>query len=296
MTDGFQPIGTPATILAGLVGRGIRLSRTPAMHEAEGAASGLRYVYRLFDTDSMGPNPPSLQEILRAAELCGFAGLNITFPYKIEVMEFLDGLSDNARAVGAVNTVVFKGGRRMGHNTDLWGFGESFRRSMAGTARRRVLLIGAGGAGLAVAFALLEQGVEHLLVHDRQPERVDALLEAVQARHGAACAEAVGTFHDAVAGGIDGIVNATPVGMAKMPGSPFPLDLLEPTMWVADVVYFPLETELVRAAKAMGCHAMGGAGMAVFQAVRTFELFTGLAADAERVHAAFAALDDPAGA
>ncbi len=289
MTLSRQPLGTPETILAGLVGSGIRLSRTPAMHEAEGAAHGLRYVYRLFDTDDMGSPPPSLGDILKAAELCGFSGLNVTYPFKQEVMDHLDELSQNARAVGAVNTVVFRDGRRLGHNTDLWGFSESFRQSMAGAARERVLLVGAGGAGVAVAFALIANGVGHLVVHDRDQSKAEALTSAVDRKHGQGAASVALDLAEA-SRDIDGPVNATPVGMDKLPGTPFPLDLLRPSMWVADVIYFPLETELVTAAKEKGCRAMGGAGMAVYQAVRAFELFSGRKADSARVAAAFARL------
>lgn len=286
---GFQAIGTPQTVLAGLVGSGIQLSRTPAMHEREGEAHGLRLVYRLFDTDRMPAQAPSLPELLRAAELCGFCGLNVTYPYKIAVLDHLDALSDNARAVGAVNTIVFRDGKRVGHNTDLWGFGESFRRTMAGTTRDRVLLIGAGGAGVAVAFALLDNGAGHVCVHDSDPARAEGLVAALRQRAGEGAASVAASLAEA-ASGADGVVNATPVGMAKLPGMPIDPELLDPAMWVVDVIYFPLETDLVKAARERGCRAMGGAGMAVFQAVRAFELFTGLKADPARVHASFASL------
>ncbi|MFZ2102248.1 MAG: shikimate dehydrogenase, partial [Oricola sp.] len=143
-------------VQVGLVGKGIQKSRTPAMHEAEGAAQGLKYSYRLFDTETIRPVVPRLEEIIRAAEICGYAGLNITYPYKVETVALLDELSEAAAAIGAVNTIVFRDGRRYGHNTDLWGFAESFRRNMAGVARGNVLLVGAGGAGAAVAHALVD--------------------------------------------------------------------------------------------------------------------------------------------
>ena len=138
----------------GLVGQGIGPSRTPAMHEAEGRALGLDYRYRLLDPAAMPPPRPVLAELLDAAERAGYAGLNVTYPYKTAVMELLDDLSDAARLVGAVNTVVFRDGRRRGHNTDFWGFAESVRRGLPGAALDRVLLVGAGGAGAAIAHAL----------------------------------------------------------------------------------------------------------------------------------------------
>jgi shikimate dehydrogenase len=288
MTDGYQALGTPKTVLAGLIGSGIQLSRTPAMHEAEGAAHGLRYVYRLFDTDRMGATPPPLADLLRAAELSGFSGLNITYPYKIEVIGHLDVLSDNAQAIGAVNTVVFRDGKRFGHNTDLWGFGESFTQNFAGSAKDRVLQIGAGGAGVATAFAMMQRGVGHLVIYDTSAARAESLAAAIAARHGDDSISVISDMADA--GAVDGVVNATPVGMAKLPGSPFPLDRLTSSMWVSDVIYFPLETELVLAARAKGCKAVGGSDMAVFQAIRAFELFSGVKADPQRMRQTFASL------
>lgn len=275
-------------VLVGLLGRGIQLSRTPAMHEAEGRAQGLAYVYRLFDTELMGNRAPPIAEIIRFAEFFGFSGFNVTFPYKQEILPLLDELSQAARRIGAVNTVVFKAGKRFGHNTDVWGFRESFRAGMAGATCDRVLLLGAGGAGAAVAHALLECGVERLAIADVEPERAGTLVQNLEAGFGAGRAVVVHDLPKA-AKAAQGIVNATPVGMAKLPGMPIPADCIEARHWVADIVYFPLETELLRAARRKGCRTLSGEGMAVFQAVRAFELFTGIAPDADRMKAAFAA-------
>ena len=147
------------SVLVGLVGKGIQLSRSPAMHEAEGRRLGVDYEYRLLDVEQMGPNPPSLAEIVRRAEREGFSGLNVTHPYKQEIVGHLDRLSDNARAIGSVNTVVLSNGERAGHNTDLWGFREAFLQELGDAKQDRVLLLGAGGAGAAVAHALLDIGV-----------------------------------------------------------------------------------------------------------------------------------------
>jgi shikimate dehydrogenase len=281
----------PETVLVGLVGRGIGQSRSPRMHEAEGAHFGLRYVYRLLDTDLMGEPRPGFEDVLRAAEIAGFAGVNVTYPYKREAIPFLDELSETARTVGAVNTIVLRDGKRFGHNTDCWGFRESFRRGMEGAARDRVLLLGAGGAGGAVANALLDERVGRLLIADTDREAAAELCQRLAARAGADRVEPV-TDVAAVLETVDGVVNATPVGMAHMPGSPVPLELLTNRLWVADIVYFPIETELLRAARERGCRCLPGAGMAVFQAVRAFELFTGLKPDHHRMKATFDAFAD----
>lgn len=280
----------PRAVLVGLIGRGIQLSRTPFMHEVEGRAQGLSYVYRLLDIDRMGTTPPALGDILRFAEHFGFSGFNVTFPFKQEILPLLDELSPAARDLGSVNTVILKDGRRRGHNTDMWGFRESFRRGMAGAKIDTVLLLGAGGAGVAVAHALLDLGAGCVVVHDVEAARGEALAARLAARFGAGRAEAGRDLADAVQDA-DGIVNATPVGMAKLPGTPLPTRLLKSAQWVADIVYFPLETELLRQARQLGCRTLSGEGMAVWQAVRAFEHFTGLVPDVDRMKAAFAAFD-----
>lgn len=282
-------------VLVGLLGSGIQLSRTPAMHEAEARAHGVPYIYRLLDTELMGEPRPSLSDLLRFAEYLGFSGLNVTFPYKRDILPLLSELSPAAREVGSANTVVFRGGRRFGHNTDTWGFRESFRRSMDGAARRQVLLLGAGGAGAAVAHALLECDTGCVLIVDTEPLRATELAARLKTRFGAHRAESVQDIA-ATARAVDGIVNATPVGMDKLPGLPLRLEYVAPRHWVADIVYFPLETELLRHARRLGCRTLSGEGMAVFQAVRAFELFTGIQPDIDRMRAAFAAFDRvPAG-
>ena len=283
--------GQQSQLLAGLIGRGITLSRTPSMHMAEAEAQGMRGLYRILDADLNGR---SLEELVQAAEVAGFDGLNITYPFKIEVIGLLDELSDNARGVNAVNTVVFRDGKRFGHNTDLWGFAESHKRGLADAAMDHVLLLGAGGAGGAVAHALALRGAKRLSVFDTDAARADALCAQVMAAHAGVEATHVTDLAALCAAALpDGVVNATPMGMAKLPGTAIDTDLLVPSMWVADIVYFPLETELLRAARAKGCRVLPGSGMAVFQAVRAFELFTGRPADPDRMKATFDAFDSP---
>ena len=259
----------------GLVGRGIQLSRTPAMHEAEAAAQGLTCQYDLLDTDA--GTEDDLPKILDRAEGKGFAGLNVTFPYKQAVIPHLHHLSDAARRIGAVNTVVFRDGQRFGHNTDFWGFSESLRLGLPKAAVNTVLLIGAGGAGAALAHALADMKVGALLIHDNREGAAADLARAV-----GDVATPVTDIEAAVAQA-DGVVNATPVGMAKLPGTPIETTLLDPSQWVADIIYFPLETAFLKAARGLGCRTLAGEGMAIFQAVRAFELFTGQPADAERM-------------
>jgi shikimate dehydrogenase len=277
------------SLLAGLIGYGIQGSLTPAMHEQEGAAQGLRYVYRRIDLQALGLDAAALPELLIAAERMGFDGLNITFPCKQAVIPLLHELSEDAAALGAVNTVVLRAGRRVGHNTDASGVAEGFRRGLPDVERARVVQVGAGGAGSAVAHAAVKLGVGQLTVLDTDPARAEQVAADVVARFGAGRAVA-GTDLAAALATADGIINTTPVGMAKFPGTPVPAPLLRPELWVAEIIYFPLETELLRLARARGCRTLTGGGMAVFQAVEAFRLITGVEPDALRMQRHFATL------
>lgn len=184
---------------------------------------------------------------------------------------------------------MFRDGKRIGHNTDWWGFAENFRRRMPDAKRAEVVQLGAGGAGSAVAYAALTLGVERLSIVDVDAGRARTVAEALCMRFGPGRAEA-GTDLAAAMEGADGLINTTPVGMDKYPGLPLPAGLLRPALWVADIIYFPMETALLHAARSLGCRTLDGGGMAVFQAVEAFRLFTGIMPDAERMLRDFDAL------
>lgn len=277
------------SFLVGLIGAGIQASRTPAMHEREGAEQGLRYTYRLIDLEKFSAGADALPDLIANAEREGFAGLNITYPCKQAVIPLLTDLSDDARALGAVNTVVLRDGRRIGHNTDWWGFAESFRRSMAGAKLDRAVQLGAGGAGAAVAHAALTLGIGQLTLFDIDHVRAERVAVNLASRFGEGRAIA-GTDVPAAMVRTDGLIHATPTGMVKYPGLPLPAALLRPQLWVAEIVYFPLETELLRTASNLGCRTLNGGGMAVFQAVEAFRLFTGITPDAERMFRHFSSM------
>ncbi|WP_166360391.1 shikimate dehydrogenase [Pseudomonas akapageensis] len=281
---------TQPSILAGLIGAGIQASRTPALHEREGAAQGMSYVYRLIDLDQLKLDCSALEELLTAAERMSFTGLNITFPCKQAIIPLLDELSQEARGIGAVNTVVLKDGKRVGHNTDCLGFAEGFRRGLPDVPRARVVQMGAGGAGAAVAHALLSEGVGQLSIFDVDSERAQTLADNLN-QHFEGSRARVGTDLASTLEAADGLVNTTPMGMAKLPGMPVPKTLLRPALWVAEIVYFPLETELLREARALGCRTLNGGTMAVFQAVKAFELFSGCSANAQRMIGHFNSFD-----
>ncbi|MER7081641.1 shikimate dehydrogenase [Saccharopolyspora kobensis] len=275
---------TQDSYLIGLVGSGIGPSLSPPLHEREADELGIRYLYRRWDLDVLGRPAESIGDLLAVARTAGYDGLNITHPCKQLVVEHLDELSPDAVALGAVNTVVLAGCRAIGHNTDWSGFARSFSRGLPDAAVDRVVLLGAGGAGSAVAHALLTLGTGVLRVLDAAPGRAERLATSLRERFGAGRVEAVRPESVAAAlAWADGLVHATPTGMAAHPGMPVPAELLRPELWVADVVYRPLETELVRTARARGCRVLDGGGMAVFQAADAFRLFTGVEPDADRM-------------
>jgi quinate/shikimate dehydrogenase (NAD+) len=278
------PLDTSDRFLVGLVGSGLEPSFSPALHEREADCLGLRYLYQRIDLDDLGLDAPSAGALLGEAMRMGFRGVNVTHPCKQTILPRLDRLAPSARALGAVNTVVFEGtGEMVGHNTDVLGFEASFARGLDGAARDRVVLVGAGGAGAAVARAALAQRVGTLVVSEIDPDRARAVCEGLAREAGGRvrwCPTARMAEEILAA---DGVIHATPTGMAGTPGVPFDVDVLRPRQWVADVVYRPLETELLKAARARGCRTLDGGGMAVFQAAESFRIFTGRAPDVERM-------------
>ena len=278
-------------IKVGLIGAGIQASRSPRLHEEEARASGFACSYQLIDLEQLSVGIEALPRLLDQVEERGFAGVNITHPCKQAVLPLLDELSEDAAAIGAVNTVVFTANKRIGHNTDCVGFAESFRRGLPGVALGNVVLLGAGGAGAAVAHAALNLGVKRLAIYDEARERTGALVANLHARFDPQRAMTVTGLAAAMAEA-DGLIHATPVGMRSYPGLPLSAELLRPALWIAEIVYFPLETELLKFTRQLGCRTLDGGGMAVFQAAEAFRLFTGVTPDAERMLRSFEKMDD----
>ena len=271
-------------VLVGLIGAGIQRSLTPAMHEEEARHHGLRLHYQLIDLDRGGPDGAELPALIASARTMGFAGLNITYPCKQAVIPLLDDLSEEARTMGAVNTVVNRDGRLVGHNTDGSGWSWGFRRALPQADLNRVVLLGAGGAGSAIAHAVLRLGAGQLRLIDSDGGRAAELALRLNDRYGNDRVTAFADVAEALSGAT-GLIHATPTGMDKRPGLPLPESLLRPGLWVAEIVYFPLDTQLLQAARSRGCATVDGGTMAVGQAIGAFELFTGIRPDADRMEA-----------
>jgi quinate/shikimate dehydrogenase (NAD+) len=275
-------------ILVGLVGANIMKSLSPALHEDAFAAAGIRGHYHLMDLDRLPGR--RLEQLFGAIKTAGFAGINVTFPCKQAIMPLLDDISADARQIGAVNTVtISESGRAVGYNTDRIGFRGNFEEGLGRAAieDQVAVLVGAGGAGRAVAFALMDLGAAQVIVYDTDAARAAALVADLALHHGASRCRLADSLPDALAEAA-GVINATPVGMLGIPGNPVPPAALRPEHWVADVIYTPMETLLIKAARARGARVLTGGGMCVHQAVETFRLFTGLKPDIARLQATFA--------
>lgn len=278
---------TNRQILIGLIGGNIMKSLSPALHHDAFAAAGIDGFYHLMDVDQLAGR--RLPQLLEAARTAGFAGTNVTFPFKQDVMALLDAVDPEAKQIGAVNTVVFgKDGDATGYNTDRRGFRLSFEEGLGRAAAEgaTVVQVGAGGAGRAVAFALMDLGVATLILHDRDPAQALGLQGDLAAFYDTSRCRISSDLAAEVASA-DGAVNATPVGMHGIPGNPVPGSLRK-DQWAADVIYSPIETAFIKAASAKGARVLTGGGMCVHQAAEAFRLFTGITPDAARMHRTFA--------
>ena len=264
-------------MVVGLIGAGIGMSLSPALHEREASLLGIDYEYRLFDLDELERPASDVGALVREADDEGLRGLNVTHPCKQLVVDELDALSPEAEALGAVNTVVLADGRRVGHNTDASGFREAFERRLPGARTDHVVLLGAGGAGAAVGQAILALGAQQLTILDVERDRADDLATSL-----GATAQDMTALGD-VLGEADGLIHATPTGMAAHPGTAVSAELLDPRLWVAEVVYMPIETQLLKDARERGCRTLDGAAMVALQAAGSLELFTGARPDRDRM-------------
>jgi shikimate dehydrogenase len=277
--------------LVGLIGEGITASLTPPMHEAEAAAMGLDYEYRILDLIRLGRPATDVGGLLADAQSAGFAAMNITHPCKQLVVDIVDELDADAERVRAVNLVVFDDGRLIGYNTDWMGYRDGLIAGLPGASLHRVVQIGCGGAGAATAYALLSCGTETLVLSDVDDARAEDLATRMRAHFPAQTVVTVtGGDLSAAISDARGVVHATPMGMLHHPGIAFDLDLLTEGAWVSDVVYRPLETELIRQAAERGHPVLDGGRMAVGQAYASLQIITGMTPDRERMQRHFRAL------
>src|SRR5215471_15201969 len=201
-----QAVGAQLVLL-GLIGSPIKSSAAPFMHEAAAQAAGLSAHYRLIDIANA--DTVKLRALLEGVRLLGFSGINVTYPYKEAIVPLLDSLTDTAAAIGAVNTVVVQDGRLIGDNTDATGFARAFAQVLGSPGDVPAVLIGAGGVGHAIAFAMAELGARELRLVDTAADKAAALAERLRGRLAARVfVDLIEALH-----GAGGIINATPIGM-----------------------------------------------------------------------------------
>ncbi len=258
---------TAATRVAGVIGSPVGHSLSPALHNAAFSAAGAPWVYVAFEVA-----PGEAPRALEAMRVLGLGGLSVTMPHKEQVAAAVDELDPAAAALRSVNTVVARSdGRLVGHSTDGAGFVASLREAGADPAGRRVVVIGAGAAGRSVVDALARAGAAAIDVVNRDPDR---------AARAAQLAGAVGSVADPAAiRSADIVVNATSVGMGS-DQLPFDPALVHAGQVVADLVYHPLETALLREARLAGAATVDGLGMLVHQAALQQQLWLGAMPDA----------------
>ncbi len=259
--------------LLGLIGDPVAHSLSPSLHGALIDEFSLNYRYLAFRV-----RPDELGDAVRGLRALGAAGFNVTVPHKRAVLPLLDALSPDAEAPGAVNTVVIEDGRLIGHNTDWVGFLQPL--AGADLYGKSAVLLGAGGAAPAVAYALIQAGVARLTVANRTPAKAEALKQQIAARMGFAAVETCGLSEEELKRSLEHaalLVNATPVGMwPGVEASPVSAGALRSNLIVYDLVYNPLETRLLREAKAAGAVPIDGLGMLVGQGTAAFALWTGV--------------------
>jgi shikimate dehydrogenase len=276
-------------MLLGLVGANIMGSLSPCLFADAFEAANIDGFYHLMDVDRLRER--RLPQLFDAIKAAGFAGTNITYPFKQKILPLLDSVDPEAAQVGAINTVaIAPDGRTIGYNFDRAGWHHSFAETFGTNSAcgATVVLVGAGGAGHAVAFALMDLAVGLLVVHDRDQARANALCANLARYFGAQRCRVAGDLEDEIRAAA-GVVNATQTGMRGFPGNPVPAFALKASHWAADVVYTPVDTEFIKAAAAKGARVLSGRGMCVHQAVEAFRLFTGITTDVARLHRAFAA-------
>ncbi|WP_419307509.1 shikimate dehydrogenase family protein [Chromohalobacter israelensis] len=254
----------------GLIGKGIMNSSSPDLHVRLGKLTGIPASYDLFDT--LVTQIDSLESQVREVMATGYRGVNVTYPYKEEAVRLATRVGEGARLVGAANTLVFQDDEIQAENTDFTGFISGYRATVGDRPPGRVLLIGTGGVGKAVAFGLAKLGADEVLLMDLDLEKAERLARELDHAGFSAAAVAPEAL-EATAARCDGVVNCTPIGHEKSPGCPLPPALIRADQWIFDAVYVPAVTEFIAAARAAGAQVVSGVSLFVFQGVDAFKFF-----------------------
>ncbi|MEA3251793.1 MAG: shikimate dehydrogenase [Pseudomonadota bacterium] len=254
----------------GLIGRAIMNSSSPDLHVRLGKLTGIPASYDLFDANEQPIE--SLDSQVRKVMAQGYRGVNVTYPYKEAALEVATTMGEGARLVGAANTLIFENGAVQAENTDFTGFINGYRATLGERRPGRVLLVGTGGVGKAVAFGLGKLGATEIVLLDLDPDKSRRLAEELK-RAGFPASTIIAEELETTAARCDGLVNCTPIGHEKSPGCPLPSSAIQGHQWIFDAVYVPAVTEFIAAAKTMGAQVVSGVSLFVFQGVDAFKFF-----------------------
>lgn len=254
----------------GLIGKAIMNSSSPDLHVRLGQLTGIPTTYDLFDANEQPIK--SLAKQVDKVIAAGYRGVNVTFPWKETAVGLASRLSTGAKMVGAANTLVFENGEIIAENTDFTGFMSGFRATLDERKPGRVLLMGTGGVGKAVAFGLGQLGASEVILMDLDDAKSRQLAKELQQHGFTASIITAAQLADTVPH-CDGLVNCTPIGHEKSPGCPLPAELVQAHHWIFDAVYVPAVTEFISAAKQAGAAVVSGVSLFVYQGVDAFKLF-----------------------
>ncbi len=277
-------------LLLGLIGDNIARSRTPLLHRLAGAQNGKTVRYDRLVPKDMGE---AFDSVFDACAARGYRGINVTYPYKERAAKKVTVVDPLVRAIGAVNTVLFGPEGPRGFNTDHSGFTAAYRGLRGDTAPGTVCLIGTGGVGRAVAFALASMGAAEIRLVDRDPAKAQTMAAELQAASPGLRVAVAATAEEA-ARGADGIINCTPVGMVGYEGTPIEAQALTGATWCFDAVYTPVDTPFLGDAARAGLTVISGYELFFYQGVHAWAHFAGLPLDEAALRRSL--LDAPAGA
>lgn len=271
---------TGRTRVVVIIGHPVEHTLSPPMHNAEFERLGLDYVYIPASVA-----PADLELCVKGLVASGITGMNVTIPHKQAVLPLLDSISDDARLVGAVNTIKIEDGKLSGYNTDIDGWTRDIQEDIL-LERNAVCIVGAGGAARAVAAGAAKAGASRLFLCGRREATVRSLFEDLKSKlpdlditwqllDHPTCRESLQACNI--------VVNTTPVGMESSPGTPVPGEWLTPSQYLYDTIYTPAETELMKHARLNGSAVRGGLGMLAYQGAEAFQIWTNIAPDVERM-------------
>ena len=272
-------------IKLGLLGNGIGRSRAKALHELIGELYGLNVTYRVMDLADK--SDVCVEDELKRCQSEGFRGVNVTHPYKRDAFKCVELLPGFPQGLTSINTVLLEDGQMAASNTDYSGFNRAYSAHFGlEKAPGRVLMVGSGGVGLAIAYGLMSLGATELVIFDKNVEAAQELVNSLDLNRLPTRiikqTELVDEMRKA-----DGLVNATPIGMFQYPGNPFPSEGFGNQKWAFDAVYTPENTDFLNRCRELNIDTLSGFKLFIYQGLDAFERFTGVDVDAQKVEALF---------